>query len=222
MNNMIVKCLITNFTHSYRGFEYFFIAQGSLDYAPRFPPAVIFIFPRNETACEVGMMTFTSAALKLSQFCNLPDKTETMRVWKRLCTDYPKFSEIMRDVQIQSEYITQIPNAKNFVSSMTVPGLVLLGDAIGFIEASGASGISATLQSAKVCIEFLAQNRNHHWDPQLQERYTTHFQTSIIARHINKVYRIILTVLNYIFAGMRTAKKINQRWWLIHLLYRLG
>ncbi|MHA1675289.1 MAG: NAD(P)/FAD-dependent oxidoreductase, partial [Promethearchaeota archaeon] len=66
INCPAVKRLIANFNEDYMGFEYFFLVPGSLDYAPRFPPGIIFVFPRGNGNCEVGLMIFTDMAQNLT------------------------------------------------------------------------------------------------------------------------------------------------------------
>ncbi|PKK85643.1 MAG: hypothetical protein CVT48_04575 [Thermoplasmata archaeon HGW-Thermoplasmata-1] len=221
INLPTVKRLASGFNGDYPGFEFFFITQGMLDYAPRFPPAVIFVFPRESGHCETGMTVFTRVAESLCKKCDIPSREETLRVWKRLVLDYPRFSELMKGTKIELEYYTELPNAKLHEPPMAIPGLALIGDSAGFIEASGGSGISSSLQEAAICAEFLSQADAPAWDEPLVQRFNKHMTDSGIYRHIRKVYRLIGIFQQLFFGIVRTAKGVNRNWWLLKLLMPL-
>jgi len=222
MNCQIVKSIISNFSNEYRGFEYFFIPSGQLLYAPRFPPSIVFIFPRDGQNCEIGMMTFTKAALGMKKYCDMPSDSEVLRVWQQLKLTYPRLSTILHGSKVELEQVTQIPTAEMYWPAMPIPGLALLGDSMGFIETSGASGIVSSLLSTQFCAGFLTSHKNDSWDSQLQEHYNIGFQNTPIYHHIAKLYKIIPTGIGLIFKYLRTPARINRWWWLIHLFYKLG
>ncbi|MFC1853242.1 NAD(P)/FAD-dependent oxidoreductase, partial [candidate division CSSED10-310 bacterium] len=221
MNCPIVKSLRSEFKAEYSGFEFFFIAQGQLPDAPQFPPAVVFVFPRGSGLCEVGLMVFRSTAAKLKRFWIMPDEKEIHRVWLKLIETYPRFSELMRHTTVEFEHVTSIPCAKMHKTAMIRPGLICIGDSVGFVEASGASGILAAMKSARFVATFLSQNARSAWTTQSQAQFNIAFQESSIYKRINKLYRMVLPVLNFVFAGLRTPEKINNYWFLVKLFYKL-
>jgi flavin-dependent dehydrogenase len=215
MDCLIVKRLVHQWTDAYRGFSYFFIPVGSVAEAPRFPPGVIFAFPRQPGYCEVGFMVFTHAALKIPKYCDLPDKTEMMRVWNILVASHPKFSDLMRGTVTDFEYVTAIPTAALYPKIMPIPGLMLLGDSAGFVEASGGSGISAGMQAAKVAVEFLKSiplAEDLPWTADRIRLLDKTFSSSHIYKHIRLVYRFTQWFQRLFYARFRTAEKINQKW----------
>jgi len=101
MNNLIIKRTVQNASLAYMGFQYIPIVPCQLSYAPRFPPAVVFIFPHGNGECELGFMTLTHEALKLSKYCDMPDETEMHRVWVELLRSHPILMKIMPNKRIQ-------------------------------------------------------------------------------------------------------------------------
>jgi flavin-dependent dehydrogenase len=220
LNCLIAKRLVSNYSANYTGFSYYFIPAGSLDYAPRFPPGVIFNFPRQSGHTEVGFMIFTSAALRIPQHCDLPTEDDMLRVWHRLLEDHPHFSDLMKNTKLEFEYITSIPVAKLFEPAMPIPGLIFLGDSAGFVEASGASGISAGLQAAKFAVNYCYNrpNTNNYWTSEEVGAFLTAFSESKIYKHVHFVYKFTLWFQATFFARLRTAKQINRFWWFLKFL----
>lgn len=220
MNTWIIKRLITNFYSDYAGFEYFFVPMGILSEAPKFPSCIIFIFPRGNSNCEVGLMINTQVAKQLSPLCEIPSETELLRVWNLFIEKYPRFSVLMRNTTTIFEYCTRIPVESLFLPSCPQPGCIILGDAMGFVEVSGMSGISCSMQEAWFAGKFLAQHKNSEWTKALQDQYNAEFEKTEIFHHINKLYKIIPKALLFLFKILRTPKKINQWWWLVKRFYK--
>jgi flavin-dependent dehydrogenase len=221
-NCKMVKCLVSNFHGTYRGFEYFFLPTGVLDYAPRFPPSIVFIFPRENDKCEIGLMVLNHAAEKLGDACVVPTDQELLEVWHKIITTYPKLHETLKGITTDLEYTTAIPTAGMYSSAMPIPGLILIGDSFGFVEASGGSGISASLQAAKFVAHFLTTRASSPWNGADREQFNSIFAQTHIYKHIQKVYRLILMVQRLVFVKWRTPTKINKKWWLIKILYKFG
>jgi flavin-dependent dehydrogenase len=226
MNCWIVKTIVHDFQNNYSGFEYFFIAGGMLKYAPQFPPAIVFTFPRNDRMCEVGFMLLTNPLQLSKHHWEIPDETELLRVWHELINSYPLFSDLMRNSTVDFEYATQIPMNGIFLPSMLIAGLAIIGDGIGFIEASGASGLLAAMQQASFASHFLIDHyenvSNFKWSQKLLTEFNKQFSQTAIYKHIVKVHSLISRVMAFIFYRLATSKKINQWWWLIKLLYSLS
>ncbi|HUN53882.1 MAG TPA: NAD(P)/FAD-dependent oxidoreductase [Smithella sp.] len=220
LNNPMIKSLISNFKGEYRGMEFFFIPAGSLHYAPSFPPCLTFIFPRNDDKCEIGLMIMSGPAAKLG--LRLPDSAEQLRVWHELKSGYPRFSGQIKGSRVDYEGLTCLTMAGLQPEGVIIPGLIHLGDAIGFVEASGGCGLASSLQNARFAADFAACNRAHAWNAERQDAYNRSFRASLIYRHIRKVYRLVLPALNFIFARLKTPGRVNRHWWLVKLFYKLG
>ncbi len=219
INAPMVKCLISNFRGRYRGMQFYFVSQGYLNEAPDFPPFIAFIFPRNADKCEIGLITIPAASriLKIAT----PTAEETMRVWEIVKQNYPGFSSQLKGSTIDVEAPTGLTMAGLQEEGCLIPGLIHLGDAVGFVEATGGCGLTAGMLSARNAANFIADFTPAKWDPSLQLRYNKMFKSSAIFIHIKRTYRIVLGGLGFVFGRLRTSKRINRHWWLIRLFYSL-
>ncbi|UYP47915.1 hypothetical protein NEF87_004200 [Candidatus Lokiarchaeum ossiferum] len=218
----IVKRKISNFKGEYKGFEYFFISAGMLKYAPRFPPAIIFIFPRGNDECEIGLMVFTPEALQLRDFCDMPDDEELKRVWYELIEHYPHFSDLMKNTVVEFEGVSCINTGALHENIMPRPGLMLIGGAIGYVEASGASGIASSMRMAKFSADFAKQHNEDLWTKSLAKLYSKGLKKTKDYKHIKKIYGMYRTGLKWLLVKMRTAEEINKRWNIIKSMYKIA
>lgn len=221
INFPIIKRIIGNFRGDYAGFEYFFLVPGVLDYAPRFPPSVIFVFPRGSQKCEVGFMIFSDMAKKLAKICDIPDEEEMRRVWSRLISSYPRFSQLMKDTVVEFEGYTEIGAGDIYSNPMPVPGLFLTGEAMGLIEKSGASGIASAMQSAKFAVDFLMESNISFWNPQKARRYSRNFKQSKFFKHLRRNARKTMLQKKFFFLYLKTSEKINRNWNLVKAAYKV-
>jgi len=222
MNCPITKTLLSSYRDTYPGLLFYFITRGELEFAPRFPPAVAFFFPRGNGKCEAGMMVLTSAALSLSGQCDLPDDKEMLRVWRKVQTTHPQISRLMEGTRKDFESATSIPSAKKPGKAMTVPGLILIGDALGFVEASGASGLLSSMKGAQFVADYLDQHRTATWSRDSMQDFNQAFDSSDISKKIRTVYSVVIPFINFVFARLQTSKRINRNWWLIRWFYLMG
>jgi digeranylgeranylglycerophospholipid reductase len=218
MNCQIIKCLISNFQGKNRGFEYYFIPMGVLDYAPSFPPSIAFIFPRDDTNCEVGLIVLNNIARNLKK-CDIPNNEELLTVWHKFFESYPVFSELMKAVIIDEEFATKIPTAHVYDKLMPQPGAFVVGDAAGFVEASGGSGISTSMQQAQFVIDSIVSNQNKSWDTENQKTLNIRFRKSKIFTHIKKNLKLTTLGKKFLFSWLKTCEKINKRWNFIKKIY---
>lgn len=213
----MVKSIIKNYKPVQPDMEFFYIAAGSLAYAPDFPPAIAYIFPRNNDEAEVGLIILRNPARKLS--ISLPDNKKLMKVWQELKNSYPVFCDKMQGTKASHEGITGLTMANLHEEASVIPGLIHLGDAIGFVEASGGCGIIHSMLNAKFAVEYIS-SRIISWKEADRLQFNQAFQKSPCCKHIAKNYRIVNSGMNYIFAHLKSAKRINLNWWKIKLIYR--
>ncbi|MHA1439983.1 MAG: FAD-dependent monooxygenase [Promethearchaeota archaeon] len=228
VNNPIIKCLVNNANieiSKQHALELFLIANGELDYKPDFPPCVLFMFPRGGKEIEVGLMLFMSIAPKIRNV-KIPDEQEIIEVWNKIKKNYPGFNEFFKGASIIYEELTAIPSA-NFVKDyIPYPGIILIGDSAGFVEASGSSGIYSSMAMAKFWASSLSKKIKAYLEDGIErksihEKMWTHaniqdfknkFENSEIYKHIMKTYGLINAFLYKIFKTKRTAEKINEIW----------
>jgi flavin-dependent dehydrogenase len=213
MNFPIVKCLMKNGNHKSKAFKYFLVPAGALNYAPDFPPFIIFLFPRDDQNLETGLIIQTDNAVHLG--IRIPSVNEIMGVWVKIKNEYPIFSDMIRRASITYEDITTIPMTGPISNLNPLPGLVILGDAAGFVEASGGSGLVASIKMAKFWVDHLELEGR---DDILQ----TMFKKSDLHKHITKTARLYNGFRKFLYVRLRTQTRIRKMWWLIKLILKLA
>jgi flavin-dependent dehydrogenase len=213
MNFPIVKCLMKNGNHQSKGFKYFLVPAGALDYAPDFPPIILFYFPREGQNMETGMTILTDNSEHLG--IRIPPVNEIMGVWVKIKKNYPIFSDMIGRASIIYEDISTIPMTGPISNFNPIPGLVILGDAAGFVEASGGSGLVASIKMAKFWAE------RHNCD-NLDDTIQHDFKKTDLHKHIDKVAKLYNGFRKFLYVRLRTASRIRKMWWLVKLILKLA
>jgi len=215
INCPTMKRVVSNYTDTYLGFQYFILPQGMLEYAPRFPPAVVFVFPRGNNQCEVGLIVFSEVAQRLKSHCDVPDQAEMTRVWNKLIDSYPVFSTLMKETKKNFEGFTQIAMGNVHPHPMPYMGLILTGGAIGFVEASGGSGIASSMQQTDFSAEFITKHHITEWTMPLANLFIRSLKRKKFWKHILSNSKRTRFGKKYIFVKLRTATNINRKWSLL-------
>jgi flavin-dependent dehydrogenase len=202
-----------NGNHKTKAFKYFLVPTGTLDYAPNFPPFIIFLFPRDEQNIETGMMILVDNAEQLG--LQIPSVNEIMGVWVKLKNDYPIFSEMIGRASITYEDITAIPMTGPVPNYHPIPDLILLGDAAGFVEASGGSGLVASIKMAKYWVNVINSN-------EISVNSDKKFRSSNLHKHIARVAKRYNGFRKFLYIRLTTAERIRKMWWLIKLILKLA
>ncbi len=214
-----VKCVVSNIQNTYEGFEYFFISPHQFPEFEGHPGGVLFIFPRGNQNAEIGMMLFTD--LEEDVWSTETVSTEQIQaLWDHLKQSYGLFAERLQGTRIEYEKVTGIPMKQLVTPTMPRPGVVLLGDAAGFVEISGGSGLVAGMEAAQFWVQYLSTHSNS-WTEEHKEYANKEFEQTKVFKHIKKVYALVGRARGWIFKKLRTPEKINKRWWLISFLYKL-
>jgi len=220
MNSLIVKNIVSNFKSEYDGFEYFFIGRGELTFAPDFPPAIVFVFPRGDGRCETGLFIPPVPALKAGFPAERLRSMPLVGIWHSIKREYPRLSSLMTGTEDELEKVMEIPIASLHKKSSVTPGLLFLGDTIGFLEASGVSGVITSMENALFAAEFLEKYRGAPWSSWLSNRYNREFARNAVFRHVNKRYAATNFFNAVVFSRLGTASKINRHWWFVRLAYK--
>ncbi len=210
LNCPILKTVCQDVSGDYPGMDYFLIPPGTLDYAPDFPPSIAFIFPRGNHCAEVGLILF--AGLKGARSLPAPDKAKIFSVYDKLLESYPVFSGRMKNATEEFRGISQIPMAGMHHSMGNVPGLLLMGDAIGLVEASGGCGIVATMKNAAFLSEFIHEHESSPWDNSMMSRCNQTFMESEIVKHVKKKYCRVPVVMELIMGRKRPKIFYDLLW----------
>lgn len=220
MNTLIVKNTIKNFQNDYDGFEYFFIGSGEISSARDFSALVAFVFPRGNGQCETGLYLPPGPALKQGIIPSYINKNRFLEIWHEIKNTYPRLSTLMKQTKNIYEAVECVPTGHLHRPSAPVPGLILVGDSIGFLEASGVSGIITSMENARFAANFICRYAPPPWSRWLAEKYNTEFERSALFHTVKKRYAMTALFNNIVFSGLKTAEHINRHWWLIKLAYK--
>ena len=220
MNTLIVKNIVSNFHSDYDGFEYFFIGAGELAGAREFSALVAFVFPRGNGQCETGLYLPPGPAFKQGITPSLIDKYRFLEIWHEVKTTYPRISSLMKPTKNLYESVEYIPVGKLHSPSSPIPGLILVGDAIGFLEASGVSGIITSMQNAHFAADFISRHGNPPWSAWLMKKYNREFEHTELFRTVKKRYAMTALFNTIVFSGFKTAEGINRHWWFVKAAYK--
>jgi len=219
LNNPIAKRIYTGVDQGYDGMEFFFIAPGTLPHAPDFPPSIAFIFPRGNGEAEVGLLLLSGTRPRKQKKIQ-PDSESILHVFQKVSESYPVFSDRLRKADIAFEGVTFVPMEGLFPSTSVIPGLVMCGDTIGLVEATGGSGIVASMKQGAFIADFLETHHPPQWSPWLMETINESLRNSTLFKEINKKQRLILPLRRLMFRKKRPAYQFELAWDLIGLIYK--
>ena len=202
INSPIAKRICSGIKSDFPGMEFFIITPGTLAEHKSHPPMIAFIFPRGDGDAEAGVLVLTGA-MQPGKRGEAPAGAELLKILKTLWETYPVFSDKVKNADVSFEGASIIPMAGMHHEASSIPGLVLTGDTIGLVEASGGCGIVATMKNAKFLSRFLADNRVNEWNNRLRKQYNREFQNSDIYRHISGKYRKLLPLMRLL---------LNRKW----------
>ncbi|MBN2155084.1 MAG: NAD(P)/FAD-dependent oxidoreductase [Candidatus Lokiarchaeota archaeon] len=211
VNFPIIKCLMKNGNYSSKAFKYFLVPTGALDFAPKFPPFIIFLFPRNEKNLETGIIIQTDNAYELG--VPIPPVKEIMGIWVKIKSEYPVFSEMIKRASILHEEITAIPMTGPISEFSPRPGLVILGDAAGFVETSGGSGLISSIKMAQYWTNSIFSDEPH-------SEIKNKFKKTELYKHIIKVAKRYNAFRRFVFVKLMSVDRICRFWWLLSFILK--
>lgn len=219
LNYPIIKARLKNAAFDTPGFKFFIVPEGSIDFAPGFPPSIAFLFPRDKTNCEAGLMIMARASQKLGY--ELPDPVELLRVWEQLVQHYPVFSDMLKSATVEIQEATMLPMAGPMNEVIPLKGVILLGDAAGFVEISGGSGLISSMESAKFWVNTIieeqtkAEGAEALWQDQTIQRMNRAYTSSQIFQHIKTTADKTNFSWDTLFVELRTKEAIMKNWEMI-------
>ncbi|MBT4265726.1 MAG: NAD(P)/FAD-dependent oxidoreductase [Deltaproteobacteria bacterium] len=219
MNFPFVKSILKNADFENPGFKYFFVPADSLEYAPGFPPSIIFLFPRDGKNCEAGLLVMANSARELGM--DLPDTEELLTVWETMKKRYPLFKDMLKNADTLFQETTALPMTGSVENVVPRKGVVLLGDAAGFVEISGGSGLVSSLRMAKYWTEKICDALDRIDDPEVLwrdeaiERFNREFRESELSKHISEVAERNTASRKYLFVELNTRERMMENWELL-------
>ncbi|ACL05427.1 monooxygenase FAD-binding [Desulfatibacillum aliphaticivorans] len=219
INYPIVKAKFSNARFDSPGFKFFFLPEGAMDFASDFPPALAFLFPRDGASCEVGLAVMTKAALKLGY--ELPSPDELLHIFDQVVSRHPVMSDMLATASADLVEATMLPMGGPMEDVIPQSGVVLLGDAAGFVEISGGSGLISSMESAKFWVNMMIGQQAEAGEPAelwaksniqaMAEAYTS----SGIFRHNKAIADGSNISWDYVFTNLRTSQNIIKNWDII-------
>lgn len=193
--------------------QFFTVLPDSFKSVTGFPPAFAYIFPLGDGLIEAGLM------LRLSQFeklknVHMPSDTDVMTAWEEAKNSLPGFSDFFTGTDTVYEKLTSIQN-RRFISENIMPGgrAVLLGDAVGMVDANGSAGLYYAMAHASSWVKML-DDKSPWADGKIKEYYSTQSSWDFY-RYIRSSFKLISIFERLMFRNFGTEKKLNRVWPLI-------
>lgn len=227
----MVKCLIENREFRFENrtdLHFYLIGNGDLAYAPLFPPTIAYMFPIGGSKMEVGIMLRMMQGRRIRNGMKLPDQQQLLATWQELRRSYPGFKQYFPQATIVLEEATGLSNAKLAERMIPAPGVVLIGDAAGFVNPFGSSGIYTGMKMAQLWVDFLTEaTRRLSKDQRIKDPATAlwssrncrlmekRFRATPIYKQVRLSYFMIDKLEWFLFRWLRTAASINRNWKLL-------
>jgi flavin-dependent dehydrogenase len=145
-----------------------------------------------------------------------------MRIWARIKSTYPGFSDFLKDATVDYEELTYLPNAKMANLFIPKPGAVLLGDSAGFINPFGSSGLYYAMKMAALWVNYIikklksdtedTQFNRKLWNEENIKHFNSKFKSTEIFQQVSNMYNLIGAFEYKIFNRLRVSEKINKKW----------
>jgi len=219
LNCPIAKRVYKKVNTDYDGMEFFIIPGGTLDFAPDFPPSIAFIFPRGNGEAEAGLMIL-AGGMPLKDRKAMPGNREILSVLHRMSLNYPVFSDRFKGSVVDFEGVSVIPMAGLHHEVCAIPGLILTGDAIGLVEASGGCGVVATMKNGAFAARFLMEHRDHPWNKKLMRKINREFRKTDVYRLIRSKYRKLLPLMRIFFHRWVKPAMFVRLWKFMEARYK--
>jgi len=219
LNCPIAKRVYKKVNTDYDGMEFYIIPRGTLDFAPDFPPSIAFIFPRGNGEAESGLMIL-AGGMSLKDRKAMPGNREILSVLHQMSLSYPVFSERFKGSEIDFEGVSVIPMAGLHHEVCAIPGLILTGDSIGLVEASGGCGVVATMKNAAFAARFLRENRDNPWDKKLMKKINREFRETEVYKLIRSKYRKLLPLMRIVFHRRVKPSMFVRLWKFMEAQYK--
>ncbi|MBA7637861.1 hypothetical protein ES703_45510 [subsurface metagenome] len=222
----IVKCLISEANIDIKetpDLQFYFIGNGDLDYSPRFPQCIAYLFPLANKRAEVGLMLRMAQARSMKTV-TIPSKDEIMKVWDEIKKSFPGYSVFFKGAKIDYEELTWLPNAKMVENYVPISGIVLIGDSAAFINPFGSSGLLYSMEMANFWVNMLSTDLKEHSGQKKDisevnkklfekiDEYKKKFEEFEVYEQVKGYYNLIGAFEYKIFNRLRTAEKINKKW----------
>lgn len=208
---------------SFEPFRTFFIPSGTTPELKGAPPAFTMIFPQDRSGdmvhVEVICMLFSAYGSYGKRGPFSPDINEEYlkRSWESIKKSVPMLKEIMAEVSFDYQVLTAIPLKSLVEDEMSFPGLVMLGDAAGFVISSTGSGLITGMEDALWWSGRVAGMKaaGEQWSSAVMRSVNSEFKKTTYYAKVKSANLQTRLVQDIVWGMMVSPEAINFNWGLI-------
>jgi flavin-dependent dehydrogenase len=208
----ILKLRVENMNYPDIRLEYFtHIHEGD-------PPSVGYIFPSGNGMADIGLLIFKP---NTPRGIPVPDAASIDGYLQRFIAKHPVFRERMKGAKETYRLFTVIPMGGFIDRFVAAPGVVMVGDSAGQVEAKGGSGVASSFLIGHHVGEILARRAKAglSWKNRDMSRLEAEIKTHPIYAKVASYYRYIRPVRTLMFM-IHSAETADRRFGLISKVLR--
>lgn len=204
-------------------YQSYFIAAG--DIKPQGPPAMLCIFPNSLGEAEVACQFFDEYGPGGFRRAGDPpyESEYILNYYEELKEKAPGFSDTMKGLTKKFEYLTGMPSRKMITNPMIYPGLVIAGDAAGFLNPKSSSGLVSGMHSALYWIE-AAKDIVHdkkRWNVEKMNYYVNQLHKEDFYHRLRQAHKQMGMAKKIVYGLWKNADLINDNFSLVVSMYNM-
>jgi flavin-dependent dehydrogenase len=208
----ILKLRVENMSYPDIRLEYFtHIHEGD-------PPSVGYIFPSGNGRADIGLLIFKP---NTPRGIPIPDAASVDGFLQRFIAKHPVFRDRMKGTKETYRLFTIIPMGGFIDRFVAAPGVVMVGDSAGQVEAKGGSGIASSFLIGHHVGQILARDvkSGMSWKNRDMNRLEAEIKTHPIYAKVASYYRYIRPIRSLMFK-IHDAETADRRFGLISKVLR--
>lgn len=208
----IHKRLIRDFKGPHDRLEYY------LHVGKESTPGIGCIFPRGRGEAEIILMPFTNI---MENYQSLAPFSQVEAFVNEFPTRHPTFKSRLDETETYYTFNTLIPMGKVLTRFAPRPGLVMVGDALGHVDARGGSGIRTSFllgyYAGKLGASII---KSGGWSPDKQKLFDTHMMENPLMKLLKRHALIYGSVRSFLFQRINDPARMDRWWPLLKNLLR--
>jgi flavin-dependent dehydrogenase len=208
----ILKLRVENMRYPDIRLEYFtHIHEGD-------PPSVGYIFPSGNGKADIGLLIFKP---NTPRGIPVPDAASVDGFLQRFIAKHPVFRDRMKGTKETYRLFTIIPMGGFIDRFVAAPGVVMVGDSAGQVEAKGGSGIASSFLIGHHVGQILGRDVKAPmpWKNRDMNRLEAEIKTHPIYAKVASYYRYIRPIRSLMFK-IHSAETADRRFGLISKVLR--
>ncbi len=182
------------------------------------PPSVGYIFPSGEGRADIGLLIFKP---NTPRGIPIPDASTIDDFLEGFIKKHPVFRQRMTGIKETYRLFTIIPMGGFIDRFVAAPGVVMVGDSAGQVEAKGGSGIASSFLIGHHMGKILASavKGRMDWSKRDMNRMEAQIKTHPIYAKVASYYRYIRPIRSLMFM-IHSAETADRRFGLISKVLR--